>query len=92
MQLHFLFTMTMKETKRAKRVAPRPEQLHQSQLLIDLLGGTTEVSRLCEVSSAAVSQWRRSGIPQSRLLFLREHMKVRELMGQSRVSSEPERK
>jgi DNA-binding transcriptional regulator YdaS (Cro superfamily) len=38
--------------------------------IIDLLGGTTAVAILCEVSLAAVSQWRKFGIPKDRLIFL----------------------
>lgn len=41
-----------------------------SQLINDL-GGTAKVARLCEVKMAAVSQWRRDGIPNARLMFLR---------------------
>lgn len=33
--------------------------------IIDALGGTAEVARLCEVNSQAVSQWRRNGIPKA---------------------------
>lgn len=39
--------------------------------VIDALGGTGEVARLCEVSDAAVSQWRKDGIPKARLQYLR---------------------
>lgn len=39
--------------------------------IIDELGGTAKVAALCEVSMAAVSQWRDDGIPKSRLMFLR---------------------
>jgi len=39
-------------------------------ILIDTLGGTVEVARLCHVSSQAVSKWRREGIPAARLMFL----------------------
>lgn len=39
--------------------------------LIDELGGTAEVARLCEVSTAAVAQWRINGIPKARRMFLR---------------------
>ena len=39
--------------------------------VIDELGGTAKVAALCEVSMAAVSQWREGGIPKSRLMFLR---------------------
>lgn len=38
--------------------------------LIDKLGGTSEVARLCRVSSQAVSKWKREGIPQARLMYL----------------------
>lgn len=39
--------------------------------IIDMLGGTGEVARLCEVFPGAVSQWRKDGIPRARLMFLR---------------------
>lgn len=39
--------------------------------IIDGLGGTAEVARLCEVSAQAVSQWRTDGIPKARLMYLR---------------------
>jgi hypothetical protein len=39
--------------------------------LIDKAGGTAKVAALCDVSMAAVSQWRESGIPKARLMFLR---------------------
>ena len=39
--------------------------------LIDALGGTTEVARLCDVEPQAVSMWRHRGIPKARMMFLR---------------------
>lgn len=39
--------------------------------IIDLLGGPTAVAELCECRPQAVSQWKRTGIPNSRLLYLR---------------------
>lgn len=39
--------------------------------LIDLLGGTAEVARLCEVQPPSVSEWRHKGIPKARLMFLK---------------------
>lgn len=44
---------------------------NQSSEVIDAMGGTGEVARLCEVSDAAVSQWRKYGIPKAQLKFLR---------------------
>jgi citrate lyase beta subunit len=39
--------------------------------IIDDLGGTVEVSKLCHVTAQAVSQCRASGIPAARLMFLK---------------------
>lgn len=39
--------------------------------VIDALGGTVAVARLCDTSPSAVSQWRASGIPHARLMYLR---------------------
>ena len=38
--------------------------------IIDLLGGTNKVARMCKVASTAVTQWRKNGIPAERLMFL----------------------
>lgn len=42
-----------------------------ANLIIEKLGGTNQVARLCEVSKSAVSQWRVNGIPKSRLMYLK---------------------
>lgn len=39
--------------------------------LIDALGGTGAVSKLFNLTTGAVSQWRVNGIPDSRLMYLR---------------------
>ncbi|GAB3109918.1 hypothetical protein GCM10027288_23420 [Bordetella tumbae] len=39
--------------------------------LIDALGGTSEVARLCDLTTGAVSQWRTNGIPRAWKKFLR---------------------
>lgn len=38
--------------------------------IIDALGGTAAVARLCQVRPPSVSEWRRNGIPAARLQFL----------------------
>jgi hypothetical protein len=43
---------------------------NNAPFVIELLGGTAEVSRLCRVSSQAVSKWKREGIPEARLMYL----------------------
>lgn len=44
---------------------------HPDSELIDRLGGTGEVARLCEVQPPSVSEWRYCGIPRARIKFLR---------------------
>jgi hypothetical protein len=39
--------------------------------IIDALGGTSEVARLCEIQPPSVSEWRKLGIPKAQLKFLR---------------------
>lgn len=39
--------------------------------IIDAFGGTSAVAGLCEVTTGAVSQWRSSGIPPARLMYLK---------------------
>lgn len=39
--------------------------------LIDKLGGTTEVARIFGIKPPSVSEWRVSGIPKARLMYLR---------------------
>ena len=58
------------ERNQAKRLPPE-----QTGRVIDSLGGTTEVSRLCEVTTSAVAQWRSQGMPKARFMFLRERNK-----------------
>jgi len=43
---------------------------HADSVLIDRMGGTVEVARLCEVTPQAVTQWRRAGIPHPRRMYL----------------------
>ena len=38
--------------------------------IIDLLGGTAKVAKMCKVDPAAVSNWRVRGIPADKFMFL----------------------
>ena len=38
--------------------------------MLDLLGGTAKVAKLCKCDNATVSTWRKRGIPYGQLLFL----------------------
>ena len=38
--------------------------------IIDLLGGTAKVARMCKVDNAAVSNWRVRGIPADKYMLL----------------------
>lgn len=44
---------------------------HPDSTIIDRLGGTGAVARLCEVASPSVTGWKKRGIPQSRVMYLR---------------------
>ncbi len=56
--------------KRCQRVNPK-----YANEIIDLLGGTGCVSKICDVRDASVSEWRRSGMPKGRFMFLSERYK-----------------
>lgn len=43
---------------------------HTDSEIIDRLGGTTEVARICQIKPPSVSEWRSSGIPSARRQFL----------------------
>jgi hypothetical protein len=43
---------------------------HPDSEIIDRLGGTAEVARLCKVKPPSVSEWRSTGIPDARRQFL----------------------
>lgn len=38
--------------------------------IIDALGGTAEVARLCNVRPPSVSEWKVKGIPEARRMYL----------------------
>jgi hypothetical protein len=42
-----------------------------SNTVIDRLGGTSAVAKICDVKPPSVHQWRTDGIPKYRLQFLR---------------------
>lgn len=48
--------------------------------VIEALGGTAAVARICEVSMPSVSDWKKDGIPPARMMFLRA-VKRKELSG-----------
>ena len=39
--------------------------------VIDRLGGTSAVAKICEIKPPSVHEWRATGIPKARLQFLR---------------------
>jgi len=42
-----------------------------TNIIIDRLGGPSEVARLCGVKLPSVSEWRKQGIPKARLMYLK---------------------
>lgn len=47
------------------------ERNHPDSQIIDALGGTAAVARLCDVKQPSVSDWRKDGIPKARRMYLR---------------------
>lgn len=43
---------------------------HQAAEIIERLGGTAEVSRIFNLSMPSVSDWKKTGIPKARMMFL----------------------
>ena len=44
---------------------------HPDSKIIDRLGGTGAVARICEVKSPSVTGWRKRGFPHGRAMYLR---------------------
>jgi len=44
---------------------------HPHSDLIDALGGTSAVAEIFDIKSPSVSDWRKTGIPPARLMFLK---------------------
>lgn len=44
--------------------------------IISVLGGTSQVAKLCGVSMAAVAQWKRNGIPKDRLIYIASQLEI----------------
>jgi len=45
--------------------------------IIELLGGTTAVSKLCKVTPPAVAQWKVKGIPYDKMIFMGAELEKR---------------
>jgi len=43
---------------------------HQAIEIIESLGGTAEVSRIFKLSMPSISDWKKTGIPRARMMFL----------------------
>lgn len=43
---------------------------HHDSILIDMLGGTSRVAEIFNISPPSVSEWRKSGIPEARMMYL----------------------
>ena len=53
------------------RLTLRMDTKTASSDVIDRLGGTAAVARMCDIKPPSVSEWRRNGIPKPWLKFLR---------------------
>jgi len=46
------------------------DKILSPDIVIDALGGTSEVARLCDIQPPSVSEWRHRGIPKAQLKYL----------------------
>jgi hypothetical protein len=53
------------------RMSPKASTREEAIRVIAALGGTNAVAALCDVAPASVSGWKKNGIPQARMQFLR---------------------
>ena len=60
----------MNGKRRVLRVNPK-----YASEIIDALGGTRQVSIICDVRDSSVSDWRKTGMPKSRFMYLSERYK-----------------
>lgn len=51
---------------------PGMDTKHPDSKIIDDLGGTAKVARLCDIKPPSVSDWRKSGIPKPWLMYLKK--------------------
>lgn len=56
----------------SKTVLSHPTNVNQhATQIIEALGGTTQVAKLCEIRAPSVSEWKEWGIPKARMMFLK---------------------
>jgi predicted transcriptional regulator len=64
--------------------------------IINKMGGTSKVAEICGITTGAVSQWRKNGIPSYRMDFFRllrpELFSDVRVAGGNPTSPEPDRK
>lgn len=53
---------------------------NNSGRIIEALGGTSDVARLCGIKPQSVSEWKTSGIPRAWVFFFRERFKTLPVM------------
>lgn len=56
-----------------------------SRKIIDAIGGTTAVARVCGITQPSVSEWKAIGITRPYLLFLRERYSTLPVMRLDKV-------
>jgi hypothetical protein len=44
---------------------------HADSELIDKLGGTSKAAEFFDVSAPSISEWRKTGLPKARMMYLR---------------------
>ena len=71
--------------RKKPEMPPKRLSSEASNAVIDNLGGTNAVAKLCGIRPASVSDWRGGGIPRPWVLFLRERYRTLPGMKKSEI-------
>ncbi len=73
--------------RNCNNLPPKRLPARVSSEVIDALGGTNAVAKLCGIRPASVSLWRTDGMPRAWTLFLRERFKTLPVMREQEIST-----
>ena len=77
----------IRKEKTPKGAASRRLDPALSERVIDALGGTSSLARICGITPSSVSEWRSEGITRPWMLYLREKFRMLPVMKDPEVAS-----
>lgn len=71
--------------QREEKRPPKRLSATTSGAIVDALGGTNAVAKICGIRPASVSEWRSGGMPRAWVLFLRERFRTIPIMKSAEI-------